>query len=39
MNKLRAYRAVALRTDKREIVHQGTIDVASIRTWLKDPVQ
>jgi transposase len=39
VNKLRAYRAVALRTDKREIVYQGTIDVASIRIWLKSLVQ
>lgn len=37
MNKLKAYRAVALRTDKRAIVYPGTIDVASIKVWLRDP--
>ena len=37
-NKLKAFRAVALRTDKREFVFQGTVDVASIRIWLRDPV-
>lgn len=37
-NKLKAFRAVALRTDKREFVFQGTVDVASIKIWLRDPV-
>jgi transposase len=37
INKLRATRAVATRYDKREYVYQGTIDVASIRIWLRDP--
>lgn len=36
INKLKAYRAVAMRTDKREYVYNGTIDVASIRIWLRD---
>ncbi|MFI6910460.1 IS5 family transposase [Nonomuraea sp. NPDC050394] len=39
VNKLRGHRAVALRTDKRERIYQGTIDVASIRIWLRDPIQ
>jgi transposase len=39
INKLRAVRAVATRYDKREYVYQGTIDVASIWIWLRDPVQ
>jgi transposase len=39
INKLRAYRAVAMRTDKRDFVYRGTIDVASIRIWLRDPVR
>lgn len=39
INKLRATRAVATRYDKREFVYRGTIDVASIRIWLRDPVQ
>lgn len=37
-NKLKAFRAVATRFDKRERIYQGTIDVASIRIWLRDPV-
>ena len=36
-NKLKAFRAVATRYDKRERIYQGTIDVASIRIWLRDP--
>src|SRR3954453_8459627 len=36
-NKLRAYRGVAMRTDKREFVYNGTVDVASIPIWLRDP--
>ena len=31
--------AVATRYDKREFVYRGTIDVASIRIWLRDPPQ
>ena len=38
VNKLRATRAVATRYDKRDYVYRGTIDVASIRIWLRDPV-
>jgi hypothetical protein len=30
--------AVATGYDKRERIYQGTIDVASIRIWLRDPV-
>lgn len=36
-NKLKAYRAVAMRTDKREFVFHGTIDIASIKIWLRRP--
>ncbi len=36
-NKLKQYRAVATRYDKREHIYQGTIDVAAIRIWLRDP--
>ena len=39
INKLRVTRAVATRYDKREYIYQGTIDVASIRIWLRHPVQ
>jgi transposase len=38
-NKLKAFRAVALRTDKRDYVYRGTIDVATIKIWLRDPVR
>jgi len=37
-SKLRQFRAVATRYDKRERIYQGTIDVASISIWLRDPV-
>lgn len=37
VNKLRVTRAVATRYDKRDFVYRGTIDVASIRIWLRDP--
>ena len=36
--KLKQFRAVATRYDKREYMYQGTVDVASIRIWLRDPV-
>jgi hypothetical protein len=36
--KLRPHRAVATRYDKRDFVWRGTVDVASIRIWLRDPV-
>ena len=38
INKLRQNRAVATRYDKRDFVWRGTIDVAAIRIWLRDPV-
>ncbi|MGN9788535.1 hypothetical protein ACTMTF_44540 [Nonomuraea sp. ZG12] len=38
INKMKGYRAIALRTDKRERIYQGTVDVVSIRIWLRDPV-
>ena len=38
VNKLRGTRAVATRYDRRDFVYRGTIDVASIRIWLRDPV-
>jgi transposase len=37
--KLRQHRAVATRFDKRDFVYRGTVDVASIRIWLRDPVK
>lgn len=36
-NRLRGYRSVATRYDKREFVYRGTIDVASIGIWLRHP--
>ncbi len=38
IGKLKQFRAVATRYDKREIIFAGTIDVASIQIWLRDPV-
>ena len=38
IGKLRQHRAVATRYDKRDYAWRGTIDVASIRIWLRDPV-
>jgi transposase len=38
INKLKSHRAVATRCDKRDYIFRGTIDVASIRIWLRDPV-
>jgi transposase len=35
---LRQHRAVATRYDKRDYVWRGTVDVASIRIWLRHPV-
>jgi transposase len=35
INRLRGYRAVATRYDKRDFVYRGTIDVASIGIWLR----
>jgi transposase len=37
INKLKGFRAVATRYDKRDFMYQATIDVASIRIWLNDP--
>lgn len=39
INLLRGYRAVATRYDKREFVYKGTVDIASIKIWLRHPVQ
>ena len=36
--RLKQFRAVATRYDKRAFMYQGTVDVASIRIWLRDPV-
>jgi transposase len=36
--QLRQHRAVATRYDKRDYVWRGTVDVASIKIWLRHPV-
>ena len=36
--QLRQHRAVATRYDKRDFIWRGTVDVASIRIWLRHPV-
>jgi transposase len=38
-NKLKAFRAVAMRTDKRDYLYRGTVDIATIKIWLRDPVR
>jgi transposase len=38
ISKLKQFRAVATRYDKRAYIFTGTVDVASIRIWLRDPV-
>ena len=37
--KLKQFSAVATRYDKRGQIYQGTVDVASIRVWLRDPAR
>lgn len=35
INRLKQFRAVATRYDKRAYVHRGTVQVAAIRIWLR----
>jgi len=37
-SKLEQFRAVATRYDKRDFMYRATVNVASIRIWLGDPV-
>lgn len=39
VNKLRGYRAVATRYDKRDYIYRATIAVASIAIWVRDPAK
>ena len=39
IDRLRQNRAVATRYDKRDFVWRGTIDVAAITIWIRDPVR
>jgi hypothetical protein len=39
ISKLKQFRAVATRYDKRAFVYDGTLDVASIKIWLRDLTQ
>ncbi|MFC3522863.1 hypothetical protein ACFONH_26475, partial [Streptomonospora nanhaiensis] len=36
INLLKQNRAVATRYDKRAVIFEGTVQVASIRIWLRD---
>lgn len=38
VNKLRAHRAVGTRYDKRDYIYRGTVTLATISIWLRDPV-
>jgi transposase len=38
VNKLRGHRAVGTRYDKRDHMYRGTVTVATISIWLRDPV-
>jgi transposase len=38
VNKLRSHRAIATRYDKRDYIYRGTITIAAIHIWLRDPV-
>jgi transposase len=37
INRLKQCRAVATRYDKRDYIFRGTVDVAAIMIWLRDP--
>jgi hypothetical protein len=37
INKLKVFRAVTTRYDERAHIYQGTMHIASIRIWLRDP--
>jgi transposase len=36
INKLKQFRAVATRYDKRDYMYQATLDIATIKIWLRD---
>ena len=39
INKLKQFRAVATRYDKREYMFQATVDIATMKIWLRDLTQ
>jgi transposase len=38
INKLKQFRAVATRYDKRQHMYEATVTIAAIAIWLRDPV-
>jgi transposase len=36
INKLKQFRAVATRYDKRDYMYRATVDIATIKIWLRD---
>jgi transposase len=39
INKLKQFRSVATRDDKRDYMYQATVDVATMKIWLRDLVK
>lgn len=36
INKLKQFRAMATRYDKRDFMYQATVDIATMKIWLRD---
>jgi transposase len=39
INKLKQFRALATRYDKRDYMYQATVDIATMKIWLRDLVK